>query len=128
MYNEISAGVGIQVETTFRPDLSDLVEGTYFFNYRITIVNTNDFSIQLLHREWHIFDSLRLHEYVSGAGVVGEQPILHSGQQFSYVSGCQLFSEIGKMEGYYTFLNMQNGTLFKSKIPRVDLVYHGKMN
>ena len=61
MYNEISAGVGIQVETTFRPDLSDLVEGTYFFNYRITIVNTNDFSIQLLHRDWHIFDSLRLH-------------------------------------------------------------------
>jgi ApaG protein len=128
MYNEISAGVGIQVETTFRSDLSDLLEENYFFNYRITIVNTNDFSIQLLHREWHIFDSLRQREYVSGAGVVGEQPILHSGQHFTYVSGCQLFSEIGKMEGFYTFLNMQNGALFQSKIPRFDLVYPGKLN
>jgi ApaG protein len=128
MYNEISAGVGIQVETTFRPDLSDLLEGTYFFNYRITIVNTNDFSIQLLHREWNIFDSLRPREYVSGAGVVGEQPILHAGQHFTYISGCQLSSEIGKMEGFYTFLNMQSGALFKSKIPKFDLAYLGKLN
>ncbi|MEN9400718.1 MAG: hypothetical protein RL632_1821 [Bacteroidota bacterium] len=128
MYNEISAGVGIQVETTFRQDLSDLVEETYFFNYRITIVNTNDFSIQLLHREWHIFDSLRPREYVSGAGVVGEQPILHAGQHFTYISGCQLSSDIGKMEGFYTFLNMQSGVLFKSKIPKFDLAYPGKLN
>jgi len=128
MYNEISAGVGIQVETTFRYDLSDLVEGTYFFNYRITIVNTNDFSVQLLHREWHIFDSLRSREYVSGAGVVGEQPILHAGQHFTYISGCQLSSDIGKMEGFYTFLNMQSGVLFKSKIPKFDLTYPGKLN
>jgi ApaG protein len=65
---------------------------------------------------------------VSGAGVVGEQPILHSGQQFTYISGCQLASEFGKMEGFYTFLNMQSGVLFQSKIPKFDLAYPGKLN
>lgn len=124
----ISEGVRISVTTQFRPDLSDILHNTLFFNYRIQIENLNSHNVQLLKRDWFIFDSLEEHSYVSGEGVVGEQPILTSGENYSYVSGCELRSEIGYMKGFYTFKNLTNGSLFQVRIPKFDLIYPGKLN
>ena len=65
--------------------------------------NHNSFPVQLLHRNWYIFDSMSDASVVSGEGVVGEQPTLKSQDTYTYMSGCELYSEIGYMKGFYTF-------------------------
>jgi len=121
-------GVKITVETQYRSDLSKVNSNQFFFNYHIEIKNNNDFNVQLLHRDWYIFDSLNHADTVSGEGVVGELPILKPGQTFKYTSGCGLVSEIGYMKGFYTFKNENTGKLFEVSIPKFDLIYIAKMN
>jgi ApaG protein len=128
MNTAITEGVQITVNTQFRPDLSHVADSQFFFNYRITIENQNDFNVQLLNRDWYIFDSLNDPDFVSGNGVVGEQPILKPGQQFTYTSGCELFSELGFMKGFYTFKNLRDGQLFQVFVPTFKLIYPPKLN
>jgi ApaG protein len=44
------------------------------------------------------------------------------------VSGCNLNSEMGKMHGFYTMLNMQNNKEFEVVIPAFDLIAPSKLN
>lgn len=128
MSTAITEGIKITVHTQFRPDLSEISQSRYFFNYRVDIENKGSSKVQLLSRDWFIFDSLEEASFVSGEGVVGEQPILTAGESYSYVSGCELFSEIGNMKGFYTFKNLENGQLFQVDIPQFDLYFPGKLN
>lgn len=123
-----TSGVQISIKTSFRTDLSEVLESRYFFNYRVEIQNTNSFVVQLQSRDWYIFDSLGEAKYVSGSGVVGEQPVLKSGETFVYSSGCELNAEIGMMKGFYTFINMQDGDLFEVIVPTFKLEYPPKLN
>lgn len=128
MNTATTEGVKITVNTRFRPDLSQITESQFFFNYRINIENHNEFDVQLLNRDWYIFDSLNEPNFVSGNGVVGEQPILKPGQTFTYTSGCELFSEIGFMKGFYTFKNLRNEQLFQVFVPTFKLIYPPKLS
>ena len=116
------------MQTQFRHDLSDIMESSYFFNYKIDIENTNSFDVQLLTREWYIFDSLNEARYVSGQGVIGEQPILKPGERYTYTSGCDLKSDIGIMKGFYTFQNLVDGEMFQVFVPTFKLEHPGKLN
>ena len=124
----ITSGIQISVKTDFRYDLSEIVESKYFFNYTIEMQNTNSYSVQLRSRDWYIFDSLDDARFVSGPGVVGEEPILKPGERFAYTSGCDLHSEIGLMKGFYTFQNMVDGELFEVFVPTFRLEYPPKLN
>jgi ApaG protein len=124
----ITSGIQISVQTQFRPDLSSIVKSEFLFNYRIDIENTNPFSVQLMTRDWYIFDSLYTARYVNGEGVVGEQPILKPGESYTYTSGCDLCSEIGMMKGFYTFKNLVDCELFEVIVPTFKLEYQAKLN
>lgn len=124
----ITSGIQISVTTNYRPDLSSVSTSEYFFNYHIDIQNTNAFDVQLISRDWYIFDSLTEARYVSGAGVIGEQPILKPDESFSYTSGCDLRSELGMMKGFYTFKNLIDGSLFEVFVPTFLLQYPNKLN
>jgi ApaG protein len=128
MSTAITEGVQITVNTNFRYDLSNIGENQYFFNYHIEMQNFNSFNVQLLHRDWYIFDSLNDPHFVSGEGVVGEQPVIRPDEKFSYTSGCELFSEIGFMKGFYTFKNLRTGKFFQVYIPVFQLVYPHRLN
>jgi ApaG protein len=128
MYTITTEGVKITVTTQFRKDLSQVNESRFFFNYRIEMENMNESSVQLIHRDWYIFDSLNEPSIVSGQGVVGEQPILNPGQKYAYTSGCELTSELGRMRGFYTFKNQVTGEMLQIFIPTFDLIYPSKMN
>lgn len=123
-----TSGVQISVQAQFRPDLSEVQSSSFFFNYRIEIVNQNNFDVQLLSRDWYIFDSLNDARVVSGPGVIGEQPILKPGEMYTYTSGCDLNSEIGKMRGFYTFRNLYDQEVFQVVVPEFTLEFPGKMN
>ncbi|HXL56203.1 MAG TPA: ApaG domain, partial [Chitinophagaceae bacterium] len=61
-------------------------------------------------------------------GVVGVQPILQTGQQFQYVSGCNLKTEMGRMYGTYLMENQNTKNTFKVKIPPFEMIVPFKNN
>ncbi len=128
MVTRISEGVEVSVETFYQPEYSNPVNSEFMFAYRITIENHNNFPVQLKKREWHIFDSNGEFREVEGEGVVGQQPLLKTGQQFQYVSGCNLRTEMGKMHGKYFMENMNNKETFEVNIPAFEMVAPYKMN
>jgi ApaG protein len=124
----ITEGIKITVTSKFRPELSGIDGEVFYFDYQITIENINPFSVQLLRRDWFIYDSLNSPRYISGEGVIGQQPTLVAGEIYQYASGCDLRSEIGYMTGHYTFKNLENGLEFPALIPKFDLISPTKMN
>lgn len=128
MHTAITEGIEIKVDTQFRADLSDIELGSFFYNYHVKVENHNSFSVQLMHRDWYIFDSLDEANLVSGPGVIGEQPILHPTEKFMYTSGCELRSEAGFMKGFYTFKNIKTGDQFQVNIPIFNLIFPPKLN
>ncbi len=118
---QLSQGINISSRVTFKPKFSDSDKGYYVFFYRITVVNHNDFEVQLLARHWEIFDSNGMHTLVDGEGVVGEKPILASGESFTYESACNLTTGIGRMKGYYQMVRTETGEIFNASIPEFKL-------
>lgn len=116
------------METFYQAEYSNPSANEYMFAYRITIENQNSFTIKLLKRKWFIFDSCAENKDVEGDGVVGVQPVLQPGQQFQYVSGCNLRSEMGRMSGYYEMENLKDKSSFEVKIPPFDLMAPMKFN
>lgn len=98
------------------------------YAYRVTIENSSMHTAQLISRHWEIFDSIGEHKQVDGEGVVGEQPILAPGQLHQYVSGCNLKSDMGYMEGFYTMIREYDGAVIHVEIPRFDLIANFKLN
>ncbi|MBC7426450.1 MAG: ApaG domain, partial [Bacteroidia bacterium] len=72
--------------------------------------------------KWFITDASFETREVEGEGVVGRQPVLQPGESHTYMSGCQLQSEIGKMWGYYTLERQITSDLIDVEIPIFELV------
>ncbi len=125
---QTTQGIKISVEPGFRNDLSQIENQSFIFNYKVTVTNTNPFDVQLLTRDWYIFDSLNEIRLVSGEGVIGKQPILKHGESFQYTSGCDLNSELGFMKGYYTFKRLDDGDVFRVTVPVFNLEFPAKFN
>jgi ApaG protein len=117
MHSIISDKVEISTETFYQGNGEYDGQLYHVFAYRITIFNSNPYDIQLLSREWTIYDSLADTSHIEGEGVIGNTPIIHSGEKFQYVSGCNLISEFGKMEGFYNFENLTDHSEFSVPIP-----------
>ncbi len=128
MFTEVTAGIKVTVETFFQPTHSNPQQHHYVFAYRITIVNESDETIKLKRRHWYIVDSDNGRREVEGEGVVGEQPTIPPGEQYKYVSGCNLNTEIGKMYGTYLMERTGDQRLFYVKIPEFKMVVPCKLN
>ncbi len=128
MIKQVTHGVEISVQTRFLPAESSIRHGHYFFMYEITIENKNEYSVQLLSRHWHIYDSNGEYREVKGEGVIGEQPVIESGQKYTYRSGCNLATEIGRMEGSYTMQRIFDEKQFSAQIPAFHFVLPAKLN
>jgi ApaG protein len=128
MVSKISEGVQISIETFYQADYSNPQNHEFMFAYRINIENHNAFSVKLLRRQWFIFDSNAEHREVEGEGVVGVQPVIKPGENFQYVSGCNLRTEMGRMQGFYTMENINSKQHFTVKIPPFEMVVPTKMN
>ena len=116
----ITEGVIVRVSVNFMPEQSRVEAGRWFWVYHIRLENTRDETVQLRTRHWRISDSRGLVNVVDGEGVVGETPVLAPGQTHDYVSGCELTSRHGAMEGHYMFAH-EDGTLFQVAIPYFPL-------
>jgi ApaG protein len=128
MVSKVTEGVKVSVESFYQPDYSNPVNGEYMFAYRVTIENNNTYPVKLLRRHWFIFDSNAAQREVEGEGVVGVQPQINPGDQYQYISGCNLRTEMGKMHGTYMMQNLADKQDFEVNIPVFHMVVPFKMN
>ncbi len=128
MNSKISGGVKVSVESFYQSKYSDPSNGEFMFAYKITIENVNDFPVKLLSRHWKIYDSNGTMKEVEGEGVVGVQPVIAPGKHYQYISGCNIKTEIGKMQGNYLLENINNNKKFMVAVPAFSLVAPCKLN
>lgn len=120
MYRAVTHQIQVEVEPFFLPDRSDPSEPRYVWAYRVTISNQSDETVTLMSRYWRITDGNGHVEEVRGAGVVGEQPELGSGDSYQYTSGCPLPTDSGIMAGRYQMVTA-SGRGFEVDIPAFSL-------
>ncbi len=120
-------GVRVSVVSRYVPERSDLDQSFYFFAYRVVIANMGDAPVKLLSRHWIITDGSGRVEHVRGPGVVGEQPLLESGQAFEYTSACPLRTPVGSMHGTFQMLSTE-GTRFDAEVSPFTLALPNALN
>ena len=128
MVTAITEGIKISVDTIYQDEHSNPENGHFMFAYRISIENLTDFEIQLMRRQWFIFDSNGTVREVEGEGVVGVQPIIMPGDSYAYVSGCNLKTDIGSMRGRYLMRRTLDDSEFLVEIPEFELVVPFRLN
>ncbi len=117
-------GFRVRVRSRFLPEHSCPEQGRWFFAYHVTIINESDIAAQLLSRHWIVTDAQGEVQEVRGLGVVGEQPLLRPGEEFSYTSGCPLPTPVGSMHGSYRMI-AENGEAFDIRIAPFTLAVPG---
>ena len=112
--------VEIGVDARYVSDQSKPEANRYVFSYEITLRNLGMMPVRLQTRHWVITDANGKVEEVRGPGVVGEQPRLQPGEEYSYTSGAVLETSVGTMRGAY-HLHADDGTEFETPIPEFVL-------
>jgi ApaG protein len=119
--------IEITVRTRYLPGQSEPEASRYAFAYTITIRNRGDEPVQLLYRHWLIVDGNNKELRVSGAGVVGETPVIAPGAYYEYTSGTQLDTAVGIMQGSYDMVTA-GGVTFSAPIPPFSLALPGALH
>lgn len=114
-------GVTVRVAVTLAPEKSEPEQARWFWTYHIRIENGREAPVKLMTRKWLIADGRGALYQREGEGVVGEQPVIQPGASYDYVSGNQLPTPTGWMEGSYIMLEGQGG-LIEVQIPRFALL------
>jgi ApaG protein len=120
MENNSTFNIQIVAQVKHLEEQSDVADNRYVFSYTITLTNNGASTVQLLSRHWIITDSNNQVQEVRGQGVVGEQPVIKSGQSFGYTSGTVLSTPVGTMTGSYQMV-AEDGTKFDVPIPQFVL-------
>ena len=120
MYNTITSDISVSVLPVYIVERSKPGQSQYYWAYRVVIKNESSEAIQLISRYWHIRDGNGKVQEVSGAGVVGEKPMIEPGQSYEYTSGCPLKTSSGIMAGHYT-MQKSDGSLVNITIPTFSL-------
>jgi ApaG protein len=120
MYEQTTRAIKVVVKPIFLEDQSSPADNHYVWAYHVRIENGGAETVQLRRRHWRITDAIGRIQEVRGAGVVGEQPVLHPGDAFEYTSGTPLPTPSGIMVGSYE-METRNGATFEVAIPAFSL-------
>ncbi len=108
-------GVKITARPSYQSERSQPDQNQWLWSYQITVMNTGEESVQLFDRHWVITDAAGGVEEVRGEGVIGQQPVLSPGEEFTYESFCPLPTDFGWMRGAYGMIK-GDGTRFEAAI------------
>ncbi|WP_404382602.1 Co2+/Mg2+ efflux protein ApaG [Caenispirillum salinarum] len=120
MYRQTTHDITIEVRSVFLEDQSSVEENRFVWAYQVTIRNGGEKTVQLLNRHWRITDAHGHVQEVRGAGVVGEQPVIHPGDSYEYTSGTPLTTPSGIMVGAYEMMD-EDGDHFEAAVPAFSL-------
>ena len=101
LFEQRTKDVIVRVEPEFLAEQSSVSDSRFIWAYTVEIDNQGDKDLQVTERFWQIADSRGQVQEVRGAGVVGEQPTIKSGEIFRYTSGAPLTAPSGMMRGTY---------------------------
>jgi ApaG protein len=116
----LSDDVRVSVISQYLANQSDPINNRYAFAYFVRIRNLGQHTVQLRYRYWLITNGNGDVKEVQGPGVVGEEPILAPGDEYSYTSGAVIETPFGTMQGHYEF-DGPRGLRFKTEIPLFTL-------
>ncbi len=119
--------IDVSVQVRFLANDSAPDQERFAFAYTITIENRGPVPSQLLNRHWIITDGLGEVQEVLGPGVIGQQPWLAKGEQFTYTSGAVLKTPVGTMHGSYEF-RTDGGEVFQVPIEVFSLRVEGAVH
>jgi ApaG protein len=111
-----SPRVCIQVQSVYIESQSSPENERFVFAYTVTIRNLGRTPVQLLGRYWLITNGNGHETEVQGEGVIGVQPHIEPGNEYSYTSGAVLETPLGTMQGHYEMVDSQ-GDGFRVAIP-----------
>lgn len=120
MYRQETDGIEIRVRPHFLEEQSSPDDRHYVWVYYIEIQNNRHETVQLLNRKWQIIDAQGRQKQVEGEGVIGEQPLINSHDQYEYTSGVPLSTSSGIMGGAYE-MEGADGQKFWVEIPTFSL-------
>jgi ApaG protein len=120
MYEAVTRNIRVGVEPRFLEKESAPGQNRFFWAYTVEITNLGAEAVQLRARHWQITDGFGRQQQVSGAGVVGEEPVIAPGDSYSYTSGCPLETPHGTMTGTYV-MQSAGGETFMIDIPLFPL-------
>ena len=113
--------IEIQIETNYIQERSIIEKNRYFFTYTVHIKNISQQTVQLISRHW-IFETAHGETFeVKGSGVVGEKPVIKSGEIYSYTSATEINTPSGLMYGSYQMID-EKAQGFDAKIPIFKLI------
>ena len=121
MGTQVTHGIKVSARPAFQEHHSNSVNNQYVFSYRITIENNNDFTVQVVRRQWKISDSKGNVQDVEGEGIVGQKPILKPGDKYTYESYTNISTPLGCMRGAYLMVRQHDQKTFKVDIPEFQL-------
>jgi ApaG protein len=124
-YRAITKEIAVSVTPTYLEAQSSPESSQYFWAYRVIIENRGQETVQLLSRHWMITNARGELTEVKGPGVVGEQPVLRTGERFEYTSGVPLDTTSGMMGGAYQ-MESESGERFDIEIPTFSLDHPGR--
>lgn len=113
-----SFGIRVQARSYYVEERSAPLQNRFLFGYDIRIENRSEHVCQLVSRNWTIRTASDARDtQVSGAGVVGKQPVLMPGDSFNYSSACPISvvphedmrRVLGSMRGHYVFCRGDTG-------------------
>jgi ApaG protein len=123
----VTRGIRVSVRCRYDAENSLPIARRYSFAYTVEIHNGSNVAVQLLGRHWIVTDSKGKVEEVKGPGVVGEQPIMHPGQTYEYVSHAVLATSRGQMRGTYRMHDL-HGRTFDAEIAPFALTLPNSLN
>lgn len=124
---DLKQTISVSVQVTYLVSESAPEQERFAFAYTITIANHGPIPSQLLNRHWLITDGAGDIQEVQGPGVIGQQPWLTEGEQFTYTSGAVIKTPVGTMEGSYEF-RTDAGELFEVPIEIFSLRVEGMVH
>ena len=95
--------VFVHVMPNYMQEESNPEKQRFVFSYTVSITNETEHEVQLLSRHWIITngETLKTQE-VRGEGVIGQKPVIQSGESYTYTSGTVMETPVGTMHGFYT--------------------------
>lgn len=119
--------IDVSVTSRYLPEQSQAEHNRFAFAYTITLHNRGQQAATLLSRHWLITDGDGRVQEVRGPGVVGQQPRLEPGAQYSYSSGTLMTTRVGFMQGSYQ-MQTDDGATFDAPIAPFRLVVPGALH
>lgn len=119
--------IAVTAQSQYLAEQSQPDENRFVFSYTITISNNGSEPTQLISRHWIITDESGQQQEVKGKGVIGQQPVIGPGEEYSYSSGAILNTPTGTMTGSYQ-MKSEDESVFDAPIPIFALLPPGRLH